>query len=136
MLLNFVDLKQKEVINIVDGKKLGYPEDFIFDSENTKIKSFTIPTQTKAFSFKKSEPKTVNLDDIFLIGQDVILVNLPTMAVKTVQEQPPENLSLINNKNSSVRINPVREVGSQVPNGTDFVYFPKQFRKVQKQNEK
>ena len=83
---------------------MGYPEDFIFDSENTKIKSFTIPTPTKTFSFKKSEPKVVNLDDIFLIGQDVILVNLPTMAVKTVREAPSENLSLIKNKNASVKI--------------------------------
>lgn len=136
MLLNFVDLKQKEVINIVDGKKLGYPEDFIFDSENTKIKSFTIPTPTKTFSFKKSEPKVVNLDDIFLIGQDVILVNLPTMAVKTVREAPSENLSLIKNKNASVKINPVLEQANQLPQTTEFVYFPKQFKRVQKQSEK
>ncbi|MGN1259213.1 MAG: YlmC/YmxH family sporulation protein [Christensenellales bacterium] len=106
MLLNFVDLKQKEIINIVDGKKLGYPDDFIFDSENTRIKSFTIPGESKAFGFKKTESKTINLEDIFLIGDDVILVNLPTMAVKSDKEQP-------------------KEPGS-------YVFTPKQFKRVNK----
>ena len=87
MLLNFFDLKQKEIINIVDGKKLGYPDDIVFDSENTAVKSFTIPGQTKAFGLKKGESKTISLKDIYLIGEDVILVNVPTLVTNKEYEQ-------------------------------------------------
>lgn len=90
MLLNFVDLKQKEIINIVDGKKLGFPDDIVFDSENTTVKSFTIPGQSKAFGLKKGESRTINLDDIFLIGEDVILVNIPTLVSKKDNEPKSE----------------------------------------------
>lgn len=103
MLLNFVDLKQKEIINIVDGKKLGYPDDIVFDSENTTVKSFTIPGQSKAFGLKKGESKTINLDDIFLIGEDVILVNIPTLVSKKDNEPKSE-----------------------------YMYIPKHFRKMSK----
>ena len=103
MLLNFVDLKQKEIINIVDGKKLGYPDDIVFDSENTSVKSFTIPGQTKAFGLKKGESRTINLEDIFLIGEDVILVNIPTLVAKKHNDQKSE-----------------------------FMYIPKHFKKINK----
>lgn len=87
MLLNFFDLKQKEIINIVDGKKLGFPDDIVFDSENTTVKSFTIPGQSKAFGLKRGESKTINLRDIYLIGEDVILVNIPTLVTNQEYEQ-------------------------------------------------
>lgn len=90
MLLNFVDLKQKEIINIVDGKKLGFPDDIVFDSENTSVKSFTIPGQSRAFGMKKGESRTINLEDIFLIGEDVILVNIPTLVAKKDTQQKGE----------------------------------------------
>ena len=103
MLLNFVDLKQKEIINIVDGKKLGFPDDIVFDSENTTVKSFTIPGQSKAFGLKKGESRTINLQDIFLIGEDVILVNIPTLVTK---------------KDTS--------------NQSEYMYVPKHFKKINK----
>ncbi len=103
MLLNFVDLKQKEIINIVDGKKLGYPDDIVFDSENTSVKSFTIPGQARAFGLKKGESRTINLEDIFLIGEDVILVNIPTLVAKKNNDQKSE-----------------------------FMYIPKHFKKINK----
>jgi YlmC/YmxH family sporulation protein len=103
MLLNFVDLKQKEIINIVDGKKLGYPDDIVFDSENTSVKSFTIPGQSRAFGLKKGESRTIKLEDIFLIGEDVILVNIPTLVAK--KSNDPKN---------------------------EFMYIPKHFKKINK----
>ncbi len=103
MLLNFVDLKQKEIINIVDGKKLGFPDDIVFDSENTTVKSFTIPGQSKAFGLKKGESRTINLQDIFLIGEDVILVNIPTLISKKENNNPSE-----------------------------YMYIPKHFKKINK----
>ena len=103
MLLNFVDLKQKEIINIVDGKKLGFPDDIVFDSENTSVKSFTIPGQSKAFGLKKGESRTISLEDIFLIGEDVILVNIPTLVARKEES-----------------------------NKREFMYIPKHFKKMNK----
>lgn len=71
------DLRQREVINVSDGKKLGFVNDLDIDLEEGKIKSIIIPAQGKIFSFfAKSGDYVIPWEQIKKIGSDVILVEL------------------------------------------------------------
>lgn len=71
------DLRQREVINIVDGKRLGFVSDFDIDLERGVIKSIIIPGQSKLFSiFSKTGDYVIPWEQIKTIGYDVILVEL------------------------------------------------------------
>ncbi|MFY9218234.1 MAG: YlmC/YmxH family sporulation protein [Tepidanaerobacteraceae bacterium] len=71
------DLRQREVINIVDGKRLGFVSDFDIDLERGVIKSIIIPGQSKLFSiFSKTGDYVIPWEQIKTIGSDVILVEL------------------------------------------------------------
>ncbi|HQE05070.1 MAG TPA: YlmC/YmxH family sporulation protein [Tepidanaerobacteraceae bacterium] len=71
------DLRQREVINIVDGKRLGFVSDFDIDLERGVIKSIIIPGQSKLFSiFSKTADYVIPWEQIKTIGSDVILVEL------------------------------------------------------------
>ena len=54
MEVSFSDLKCKEVINVVDGKRLGSVIDVIFHSCNGKILGFIVPGAKKGFNLFKS----------------------------------------------------------------------------------
>ncbi|WP_213975825.1 YlmC/YmxH family sporulation protein [Tepidanaerobacter acetatoxydans] len=71
------DLKQREVINITDGKRLGFVTDLDIDLEKGVVKSIIIPGQNKVFSFfSKSGDYVIPWEQIKRIGSDVILVEL------------------------------------------------------------
>lgn len=77
METSFCELKAKEVINVVDGRRLGRIIDMVFDTRCGKILGFVVPGTRSGFNFFKS------VDDIFIpynnickIGYDVILVEL------------------------------------------------------------
>ncbi|NLM04590.1 MAG: YlmC/YmxH family sporulation protein [Clostridiales bacterium] len=71
------DLLQKEVINIVDGKSLGYIIDIDVDFERGRINSIILPNQEKVLGFfGKEVGYEILWRDIKKIGIDVILVEL------------------------------------------------------------
>ncbi len=75
MLCRIEDLREKEVINISDGVKLGYVYDAEIDTKNAYLTSLVIYTKPKFFGiFGKSEDLVVSWKDISLIGDDTILV--------------------------------------------------------------
>ena len=74
MDIAFTDLKEKEIININDGKKLGHIIDFLFDIESGQVKGVVVPGSRKIF--RKSEDIFIPLEKIRKIGGDVILVKL------------------------------------------------------------
>lgn len=74
MDIAFTDLKEKEIINVTDGKKLGHIIDFLFDIETGQIKGIVVPGERKIF--KRNEDIFVPLEKIRRIGGDVILVKL------------------------------------------------------------
>ena len=49
-----LDFRHKEVINIKDGKKLGYVQDVCADLENGKIVSIIVPGNTRKLNFFSS----------------------------------------------------------------------------------
>lgn len=71
------DLRQREVINVTDGKRLGFISDLDIDLEKGMIKAIIVPGQNRVFSlFAKTGDYIIPWDQIKRIGSDVILVEL------------------------------------------------------------
>lgn len=74
MEVSFSDLKEKEIVNLNDGKKLGRIIDILFDNTNGMVRGIVVPGEKKFF--RKGEDLFVPLDRLRKIGDDVILINL------------------------------------------------------------
>ena len=72
------ELKEKEVISVCDGRRLGYICDLTVDICNGCILSIIVPGCNKFFSFKKPDMINIPWCNIEKIGDDTILVK-PTM---------------------------------------------------------
>ena len=72
-----LDFKHKEVINISDGKRLGFVQDVTANLNTGVITSIIVPGNTKLFKLFSSENEIViPWDKIKCIGKDVILVDI------------------------------------------------------------
>lgn len=77
METSFCELKAKEVINIVDGKRLGHIIDMVFDTNCGRILGFVVPGEKNGWNFFKSvEDIFIPYSNICKIGYDCILVEL------------------------------------------------------------
>lgn len=71
-----LDFKQKEVININDGKMLGFVIDVNADFENGEIHSIIVAPAGRLFgNFLNKNNITIDWKKIKKIGEDVILVD-------------------------------------------------------------
>jgi len=69
------DLKDKEVINITDGSRLGFVADMEFCPKTGKVDAIIIPGPGKMFGlFGHSQEFRVKWDDIEQIGDDFIII--------------------------------------------------------------
>lgn len=75
MICRFQELKNKEVINVKDGKRLGFVCDIEFSPHNGKILSLILPPQKSRLFFGGDDDITVEWDKIKKIGDDIILVD-------------------------------------------------------------
>lgn len=72
-----LDFKHKEVINISDGKRLGFVQDVTADFKTGTIKEIIVPGNTKIFNiFSTKEELIIPWSSIKTIGEDIILVEL------------------------------------------------------------
>lgn len=73
-----LDFKHKEVINICDGKRLGYVQDVCADLDTGRITSIIVPGGTiKLISlFTNCNDIIIPWERIKCIGEDLILVEL------------------------------------------------------------
>lgn len=76
METTFLDLRSKQVVNIVDGKVLGHIVDMIFDTCTSRILGFVVPGGKGMFNFFRNEEIFVPYCNICKIGDDTILVKL------------------------------------------------------------
>ena len=76
MICRFQELKNKEVINVKDGKRLGFVCDIEISSQDGKILSLILPPQKSRLFFAGDDDITVEWDKIKKIGDDIILVDL------------------------------------------------------------
>jgi len=72
-----VDLKQKEVINISDGKRLGFVSDVEIDLESGRVDAIVIPSGGRLLGFiGRDNEFIIPWEKIKKIGEDIILVDL------------------------------------------------------------
>ena len=67
--------KQKEVINLSDGRRLGYVQDVEANFDTGEITAIVVPGTSKMFSFGKGDI-IIPWKQIKRIGDDIILVEL------------------------------------------------------------
>lgn len=68
--------KQKEVVNLVDGKRLGYVQDVEADFNTGKITAIIVPGNNKIFSVGGKNDLVIPWERINKIGDDIILVEI------------------------------------------------------------
>ena len=73
-----LDFKKKEVINITDGRRLGFVQDVCADLETGKITSIIVPGGTNKLVnfFSGSNDIIIEWSKIKCIGEDLILVEI------------------------------------------------------------
>ena len=72
-----LDFKHKEVININDGKRLGFVQDVTADLETGVITSIIVPGNTKILNlFAGNNDIVIPWNQIKCIGEDIILVEI------------------------------------------------------------
>ncbi|WP_186321279.1 PRC-barrel domain-containing protein [Bacillus sp. FJAT-22090] len=75
--MKFSDAQQKEVIEANSGQLLGFIVDAEIDKESGHIISFIVETNGAYPTFfgKKRETKKISVQNIAIIGKDVIIVS-------------------------------------------------------------
>jgi YlmC/YmxH family sporulation protein len=74
------DFRQKEVINIRDGRRLGVIVDMEFDLQAGRITAIVVPGSNRWMGlFKGEQDLVIPWEKIKKIGDDVILVDVPTV---------------------------------------------------------
>ena len=75
-MMRISDIMEKEIINVKNGKKLGFITDIDLDGENGKVSSFSITGSSGNFFSRGAEIDTVFWRDILRIGCDTIIVSI------------------------------------------------------------
>ena len=72
-----LDFKHKEVVNINNGKRLGYVQDVCADLETGTITSIIVPGSNKMLNiFSQNNEIVIPWQSIKCIGDDLILVEI------------------------------------------------------------
>jgi YlmC/YmxH family sporulation protein len=76
-MVKISELRNRDVINVVDGKRLGVICDLDIDLENGRICAIIVPGTTRLFSFfGGGRDYVIPWEHIVKIGVDTILVEL------------------------------------------------------------
>ncbi|HAA24576.1 MAG TPA: YlmC/YmxH family sporulation protein [Ruminiclostridium sp.] len=76
-IARIAELRQKEVINISDGRRLGFVKDAEFSLETGRILSIVLPGPYSFFRlFGKETELVIPWKDVRKIGEDIILVDI------------------------------------------------------------
>lgn len=81
--MSFSELKQKDVINIIDGRRLGKPTDVLF-TEGACIEAIVVPGAFSILGCLSRNKGGIEIpwDRVRRIGDDVILVDINTESCK------------------------------------------------------
>jgi len=76
-MVRIYDFRQKEVINVSDGRRLGFIYDAIIDEDSGMVDAFVIPGSGKVLGiFGKDNEYIIPWDCVKKIGEDIVLVEL------------------------------------------------------------
>ena len=83
--MTFGELRQKDVINITDGKRLGKPVDLVWQCSNDHawVEAIVVPGQNSLWRLLKPERDgyAIPWERIRRIGDDVILVDVDSAGI-------------------------------------------------------
>ncbi|MCL4494137.1 MAG: YlmC/YmxH family sporulation protein [Firmicutes bacterium] len=83
-MLKTSELRTKDVVNVTDGRRLGFVGDLELDLEGGHIKSVIVLGSGHLLGlFGRERDTVINWDQIRKIGQDVILVELQPSTAQT-----------------------------------------------------
>ena len=72
-----LDFRKKEVINIKDGRRLGFVQDVTADLKSGMIKEIIVPGDNKLFGlFSNNEEIVIPWNAIICISDEIILVEI------------------------------------------------------------
>ena len=70
------EMRNKEIINIKNGARLGYVDDIEFETETASVKSFIVYGRTRFFGFLgREDDLIITCDEIEVVGVDTILIS-------------------------------------------------------------
>jgi len=72
--ISYNELRQKEIVYVLCGKRMGKLSDLIFSTNSKKVLGIVVPSQHKLF--RQREDIFIPWDNINKIGDDVILVSI------------------------------------------------------------
>jgi YlmC/YmxH family sporulation protein len=75
---SFTSIRDKDVINICDGKRLGYVCDLEIDACDGRICAIIVIFDCRGFGFGKCEELIIPWEKIKCFGKDAVLVNIST----------------------------------------------------------
>ncbi|MHB1420460.1 MAG: YlmC/YmxH family sporulation protein [Bacillota bacterium] len=76
-MVRISDLRLRDVINVIDGRRLGSIKDIDLDLEDGKVKTLILPGNGRFMGlFGKNDDLEIPWEKITKIGVDVILVEL------------------------------------------------------------
>jgi len=76
VMINLSEMREKEVINIRDGSRMGFIYDFEIDLDKGRIVAIVLPGEGKILGlFGKNSDLVIDWNKIVRVGQDFILVD-------------------------------------------------------------
>jgi YlmC/YmxH family sporulation protein len=85
------DLREKEIINMIDGRRLGFVSDIEVNLEKGRIDALIVPGPGKFLGiFGKDNDYIITWNEIKKIGVDIILVELKSEII-TKEEDEDKN---------------------------------------------
>ena len=84
---SLTDLTEKQVVNLCDGKILGYIVDFMIDVCNGCLTAIILPGEGGVFGFKKCTDIIIPWEKICKIGKDTIIVDIGPMQENVVESK-------------------------------------------------
>ncbi len=82
MEISYTELRCKDVVNMINGTKMGKIIDLIFESNGKNVLGLVVPGVRKFF--KSNEDIFIPWENIVKIGADIILVNIQLTSVTNV----------------------------------------------------
>ena len=75
MICSLSELRQKEVIDITEGIKIGFVDDIEIDTETSSVIALVVYGRPRFLGiFGRDEDMIIHCDEISVIGRDTILI--------------------------------------------------------------
>ena len=77
------DLRDKEIVSVVDGSRLGFVGDLEFDLKSGQVRAVVVPGRLRLFGLLgREEDRVFPWKDVKRFGEDIILVDAPTQTAR------------------------------------------------------